>query len=246
MSKGTSSIPCHPSCRAVTGPMGFPTPSPFEGQHFFPHKVTGHSHVAVAPRRVFAGRLLCTPYHWESVARAGSMPQAPYRGHCSTVGAMPGAGRGHGTASPLGCGAGGTPIPGRAGGTWPGLPWARDRAAPLPAAPPALRGASRTTAAASTAPLLPRRAVVCGAGKLRHGRGAGTRCPPLPPAPGLPGPGAAGSCRGTPLPWGCWGPRHSLGPTPLRLLSPRGGRGARAGWGGEGKGRRWDYGDGTQ
>lgn len=109
------SIPCHPPCRAVPSPVGSPH-GPLSRASTFPREVTGRSHVGLAPPRAFVGRLPCTPLHWEPVARAGPMSPAPYRGHCSTAGAMLEAGRGRGTASPLGCGIRGTPTPGQAGG----------------------------------------------------------------------------------------------------------------------------------
>lgn len=68
-------------------------------------------------------------------------------------------------------------------------------------------------------------------------RGRGDALPPAPLGFVATRPGGSGVLPGTPLLWGCWGARHSPGPAPLRLLSPSGGGGARAGWGGEGRGR---------
>lgn len=239
MSRGTPSIPCHPPCQAVPSPVGS-LHSPFSRASTFPHEVTGCGHMALAPWRALVGRLPCTPCHWELVARAGPMPPAPYRRHCSTVGTMPVAVRGHGTASPSGCGAWGTPILGRAGGTGLGLPWVGGPGCSPASSTPGVGGATRTTVAATSVPLLPPRGAMCGAGKLRHGRGGGDT-PPLAP-PGvwwLPQPGGCGLLPEHPLPslWGCWagGGRHNPGPAPLHLLPPSrdGGGGPRGG----GKGR---------
>lgn len=182
MSKGTSSIPCHPPCWAVPSPMGSPR-CPFSRASSFPREVTGRGHVALAPWRAFARRLPCTPCHWELVARAGPVPLASYRGHCSMAGMMPGAGRSHSTASPLGCGAWGTPIPGLAGGTWLGLPWpGRSPASSTPSfggSHPHHRGCHHHPPPASL------RCDVWGRETEARPRcvGWGTRCPSLLPAP---------------------------------------------------------------
>lgn len=74
-------------------------------------EVTGRGHLALAPRRAFAGWLPCTSRHWEPAARAGPASPVPYQKHCSTAGAKSGVCRGQGTASFLSCGVWGTPIP---------------------------------------------------------------------------------------------------------------------------------------
>lgn len=87
-------------------------------------RVTGRSHLALAPWRAFAGWLPRTPRHWEPVARAGPVSPAPYQGHCSTAGTKSGVDRGRCTASLLSSGVRGAPFLGELGRACLGSPWA--------------------------------------------------------------------------------------------------------------------------
>lgn len=248
------SIPCHPPCRAVPSPVGSPH-GPLSRASTFPREVTGRSHVGLAPPRAFVGRLPCTPLHWEPVARAGPMSPAPYRGHCSTAGAMLEAGRGRGTASPLGCGIRGTPTPGQAGGGgMAGLAMGWGPGCSLTSGTPTFggshpqhRGCHHRSPPASPCCDVRRRETEARPGCAGWGHAA----PRSPWFRGSPTRGQRGPA-GAPPPFALGllgGPAQPRPPLPSASSLPGSGgdgHGTRAGWGGEGKGKRWDYGGGTQ
>lgn len=95
----------------------------------------------------------------------------------------------------------------RSWASWGGHVWVRHGPGrSLPAAPPALWGATHAIVGAAAVPALPYRAVICGTEVRRVEK----RCPWFS---WLPDPQVLAE---PPLPflWGCWGARPSPGPTP--------------------------------